>query len=73
MTLPAPLPIHLTDLHRHSSQTQDVLIQAHAMGLEGLDRQIVIGKLAVSNAGGKGATSFVPGRGVSGRVVASAD
>jgi hypothetical protein len=47
----------------------DVLVQVHAIGLEGLDRQIVIDKLAVSDAGGKGATSFVPGRGVLGRVV----
>lgn len=47
----------------------DVLVQVHAVGLEGLDRQIVIDKLAVSDAGGKGATSFVPGRGVLGRVV----
>lgn len=47
----------------------DVLVQVHAIGLEGLDRQIVIDKLAVSDAGGKGATTFVPGRGVLGRVV----
>ena len=47
----------------------DILVQVHAIGLEGLDRQIVIDKLAVSDAGGKGATSFVPGRGVLGRVV----
>jgi len=47
----------------------DVLVQVHAVGLEGLDRQIVIDKLAASDAGGKGATSFVPGRGVLGRVV----
>jgi hypothetical protein len=47
----------------------DVLVQVHAIGLEGLDRQIVLDKLAVIDAGGKGATSFVPGRGVLGRVV----
>ena len=47
----------------------DVLVQVHAVGLEGLDRQIVIDKLTVSDAGGKGATSFVPGRGVLGRVI----
>jgi hypothetical protein len=47
----------------------DVLVQVHAIGLEGLDRQIVIDKLVVSDAGGKGAISFVPGRGVLGRVV----
>ena len=47
----------------------DVLIQVHAVGLEGLDRQIVTDRLAASDAGGKGATSFVPGRGVLGRVV----
>jgi alcohol dehydrogenase-like protein len=46
-----------------------VLVQVHAIGLEGLDRQIVIDKLAESDAGGKGATSFIPGRGVLGRVV----
>lgn len=47
----------------------DVLVQVHAVGLEGLDRQILIDKLAVSDAGGKGAITFVPGRGVLGRVV----
>ena len=47
----------------------DVLIQVHAVGLEGLDRQIVTDRLTASDAGGKGATSFVPGRGVLGRVV----
>lgn len=47
----------------------DVLVQVHAVGLEGLDRQIVIDRLAVSDAGGKDATSFVPGRGLLGRVV----
>jgi hypothetical protein len=46
-----------------------VLVQVHAIGLEGLDKQIVLDKLAVSDAGGKGAISFVPGRGVMGRVV----
>jgi NADPH:quinone reductase-like Zn-dependent oxidoreductase len=46
-----------------------VLVQVYAVGLEGLDRQIVTDKLAVSDAGGKGATKFVPGRGVLGRVV----
>jgi hypothetical protein len=40
-----------------------VLVQVHAVGLEGLDRQIVSDRL------GKGATGFVPGRGVLGRVV----
>jgi hypothetical protein len=40
-----------------------VLVQVHAVGLEGLDRQIVSDRL------GKGATDFVPGRGVLGRVV----
>jgi hypothetical protein len=47
----------------------DVLVQVHAVGLEGLDRQIVTDRVAASDAGGKGATSFVPGRGVLGRVV----
>ena len=46
-----------------------VLVQVYAVGLEGLDRQIVTDKLAVSDAGGKGAAKFVPGRGVLGRVV----
>ena len=46
-----------------------VLVKVHAIGLEGLDRQIVLDKLAVSDAGGKGAISFVPGRGVLGRVI----
>ena len=40
-----------------------VLVQVHAVGLEGLDRQIVSDRL------GKGATGFVPGRGILGRVV----
>lgn len=40
-----------------------VLVQVHAVGLEGLDRQIV------SDCLGKGATGFIPGRGVLGRVV----
>ena len=40
-----------------------VLVQVHAVGLEGLDRQIVSDRL------GNGATGFVPGRGVLGRVV----
>jgi NADPH:quinone reductase-like Zn-dependent oxidoreductase len=47
----------------------DVLVHVHAVGLEGLDRQIVVDKLSASEAGGKGATGFVPGRGVLGRVV----
>jgi NADPH:quinone reductase-like Zn-dependent oxidoreductase len=47
----------------------DVLVQVHAVGLEGLDRQILTDRLAASDAGGKGATSFVPGRGILGRVV----
>jgi NADPH:quinone reductase-like Zn-dependent oxidoreductase len=47
----------------------DVLVQVYAVGLEGLDRQIVRDKIAWSDAGGKGATGFVPGRGVLGRVV----
>jgi NADPH:quinone reductase-like Zn-dependent oxidoreductase len=46
-----------------------VLVQVHAVGLGGLDKQILTDKLAVSDAGGKGATCFVPGRGVLGRVV----
>ena len=46
-----------------------VLVQVHAVGLEGLDKQIVTDKLVASDAGGKGATNFVPGRGVLGRVV----
>jgi NADPH:quinone reductase-like Zn-dependent oxidoreductase len=46
-----------------------VLVQVHAVGLEGLDKQILMDKLAVSDAGGKGATTFVPGRGILGRAV----
>ncbi|KAI9512702.1 hypothetical protein F5148DRAFT_1372919 [Russula earlei] len=46
-----------------------VVVHVYAVGLEGLDRQILMDKLAVSDAGGKGATGFVPGRGVFGRVV----
>jgi len=41
----------------------------YAVGLEGLDRHIVRDKIALSDAGGKGATGFVPGRGVLGRVI----
>lgn len=40
-----------------------VLVQVHAVGIEGLDRQIVSDKL------GQGVIGFVPGRGVLGRVV----
>lgn len=40
-----------------------VLVQVHAVGIEGLDRQIVSDRL------GQGAIGFVPGRGVLGRVV----
>ena len=50
-------------------RNSDVLVQVHAVGLEGLDTQIVTDKLAASGAGGKGATGFVPGRGILGRVV----
>ncbi|KAI0002942.1 hypothetical protein BJV74DRAFT_561296 [Russula compacta] len=50
-------------------RNSDVLVQVHAVGLEVLDRQIVTDKLAASHAGGKGATGFVPGRGILGRVV----
>ncbi|KAH9045725.1 hypothetical protein EDB85DRAFT_1853155 [Lactarius pseudohatsudake] len=47
-----------------------VLVQVHAVGLEGLDRQIISDKLGANNLTiGKGATGFVPGRGVLGRVV----
>lgn len=46
-----------------------VLVQVHAVGLEGLDKQILTDKVAVSDAGGKGATTFVPGRGIFGRAV----
>ncbi|KAH8999423.1 hypothetical protein EDB92DRAFT_1834088 [Lactarius akahatsu] len=46
-----------------------VLVQVHAVGLEGLDRQIVSDKLGANLTIGKGATGFVPGRGVLGRVV----
>ena len=46
-----------------------VLVQVYAVGLEGLDGQILTDRLAASDAGGKGATTFVPGRGVLGRVV----
>jgi hypothetical protein len=47
----------------------DVLVHVHAVGLEGLDRQIILDKLAASEAGGKRATGFVPGRGFLGRVL----
>ena len=46
-----------------------VLVQVYAVGLEGLDKQILTDRLAASDAGGKGATTFVPGRGILGRVV----
>ncbi|KAI9448349.1 hypothetical protein H4582DRAFT_82192 [Lactarius indigo] len=46
-----------------------VLVQVHAVGLEGLDRQIVSDKLGANLTVGKGATGFVPGRGILGRVV----
>ncbi|KAH9180023.1 hypothetical protein EDB89DRAFT_1924475 [Lactarius sanguifluus] len=46
-----------------------VLVQVHAVGLEGLDRQIISDKLGANLTIGKGATGFVPGRGVLGRVV----
>ena len=46
-----------------------VLVQVYAVGLEGLDGQILTDRLASSDAGGKGATTFVPGRGILGRVV----
>lgn len=39
-----------------------VLVQVHAVGLEGLDRRIVSDRL-------NGATGFVPGRGIYGRVI----
>jgi hypothetical protein len=47
----------------------DVLIHVHAVGLEGLDRQIILDRLAASEAGGKSAIGFIPGRSVLGRVV----
>ena len=46
-----------------------VLVQVHAVGLEGLDRQIISDRLGANLTIGKGATGFVPGRGVLGRVV----
>lgn len=46
-----------------------VLVQVHAVGLEALDKQILTDKLAASDAGGKGATCFVPAHGIFGRVV----
>ncbi|KAI0269300.1 hypothetical protein BC834DRAFT_967929 [Gloeopeniophorella convolvens] len=49
--------------------SSDVLVQVYAVGLEGLDRQIVSDKVGTGEGGGRGAAGFVPGRGVLGRVV----
>ncbi|KAI0301853.1 hypothetical protein B0F90DRAFT_1925249 [Multifurca ochricompacta] len=41
-----------------------VLVQVHAVSLEGLDKRIVIDRISASEAGGKGAAGFIPGRGI---------